>query len=47
MDLKKKCNICNGTRKIAPWKIAPEPNPNPNPNPGGDLLGAIFLGEMI
>ena len=47
MDLKKKCNICNGTRKIAPWKIAPEPNPNPNPNPGGDLLGAIFPGEMI
>ena len=44
---------CNGTRKIAPWKIAPRtiapnpnPTPNPKPNPGGNLLrgGGNLLG---
>ena len=39
----------NGTREIAPWKIAPPPpslNPNPNPNPGKNLMGAIFRGDF-
>ena len=40
-----------GTRKIAPWKIAPRkiaphpnPSPNPNPNPGKNLLASNLAG---
>ena len=38
-----------GTRRIAPWKNAPSPDPNANhyPKPGGNLLGAVFRGEIF
>ena len=40
-------DVLQGTRKIATWKIAPDPNTNTNPNPGGNFFrgnppGAIF-----
>ena len=53
-QLVEKCNslhVSIGTKKIAPWKIAPRkinphpnPNPNLNPNPGKNLLGGNLPG---
>ena len=34
----------NGTRKIAPWKIAHHPNPNTNSNLGKNLLESNLPG---
>ena len=40
-------NWKKGTKKIAPWKIAPNANPNPNSNSGRFVGGAIFRGAIL